>query len=96
MFLIVLQTHKNASHFKDKSFPFYDKLLIIFGKNRATGSRDVDLADDDEVVGETQESTPTDLEETDIDLGVQLTREGMDGTSSKRKRGKGKDLIRVY
>lgn len=86
MFAITLQTHKNVSHIKDKTFPFYDKLSIIFGKNRTSGSQAVDLGVEE--VGETQRSTPIEVEDQHIDPHAPFAEGGMGSMSSKRKRGK--------
>ncbi|KAM6580469.1 hypothetical protein CsatA_004243 [Cannabis sativa] len=32
-----MQSHKEAAPFKIKSFPWYDDLCAVFGKDRATG-----------------------------------------------------------
>ncbi|GJZ28766.1 hypothetical protein Tco_0573413 [Tanacetum coccineum] len=52
----LIDTHPKAYIFKDKSFPLYHKLSTIFGKDRANGSRAIDLGDEEDV-GETQETT---------------------------------------
>lgn len=33
----MLQSHPSHASWQNKSFPFYDDLVIIFGKDRATG-----------------------------------------------------------
>nr|GEY34415.1 RNA-directed DNA polymerase, eukaryota [Tanacetum cinerariifolium] len=43
--LLSAQTNKNGPNLKDKTFPFYEKLSDIFGKERAMGSRAVDLSE---------------------------------------------------
>nr|XP_043625044.1 uncharacterized protein LOC122596522 [Erigeron canadensis] len=60
-----IKTHKNASHIKDKPFPFYDKLSIIFGKNKNMGSRALDIGG--EQVGETERSAPNEFEDRHVD-----------------------------
>ena len=46
--MVDIQSHKEAAPFKLKSFPYYDELSMIFGKDRATGQH---------------VETPTDVEE---------------------------------
>ncbi|TXG74232.1 hypothetical protein EZV62_002811 [Acer yangbiense] len=41
-------SHKEAAHFKLKSFPYYDELSMIFGKDRATGQHAETPADVEE------------------------------------------------
>lgn len=84
-----MQTHKNAYHIKDKTFPFYEKLSVIFCKEKTTVSRAVDLGDE-EVVGETRQSTPNEAEDVHTDQEVPLLERGMGSTStsSKSKRSK--------
>ncbi|KAI3714769.1 hypothetical protein L6452_21728 [Arctium lappa] len=55
-----VKSHKGAANFRGKPFPFYDKLCTIFGKDRATGSKAIDLGEEDDVVPETQRSSPID------------------------------------
>jgi len=78
------KTHKGAANFKGKPLPFYEKLCTIFGKDRATGSRAIDLGDD-EVVQETQMSPI----EVDIDSPIPTE-------SNKRKRGKNAEFIETF
>ncbi|KAK4852253.1 hypothetical protein QYF36_022401 [Acer negundo] len=40
-----IQSHKDDAHFKLKSFPYYDELSMIFGKDRATGQHAETSAD---------------------------------------------------
>ncbi|KAL5541119.1 hypothetical protein UlMin_043405 [Ulmus minor] len=40
-----LQSHKDATPFKTKAFPFYDELCVVFGKDRATGKDAENVAD---------------------------------------------------
>ncbi|GKB85829.1 hypothetical protein Tco_0958101, partial [Tanacetum coccineum] len=88
-------THPKAYVFKDKSFPLYHKLSTIFGKDRANGSRAIDLGDEEDV-GETQETTTNDLEEENIDMVDGPSPRGVDGQSKKRKRGKTDELLHMY
>ncbi|PWA83322.1 hypothetical protein CTI12_AA169850 [Artemisia annua] len=90
-----LKSHPEATKFRDKPFPLYHKLSTVFGKDRANGYRAIDLGDD-EVVSETQETAPTDLEDEDIDAHVGPSPKGADGKSNKRKRSKSDDLSRMY
>ncbi|PWA69218.1 hypothetical protein CTI12_AA236870 [Artemisia annua] len=64
-----LKTHPEATKFRDKSFPLYHKLSTVFGKDRANGSRAIDLGDDD-VVSATEDTPPVDHEDADIDTSV--------------------------
>nr|GEU37828.1 hypothetical protein [Tanacetum cinerariifolium] len=89
-----LKTHPKASVFKDKHFLLYHKLSAIFGKDRSNRSRAIDLGDED-VVGETQETTTNDLENQDIDMVAGPSPRGVDGKSKKRKRGKTDELLHI-
>ncbi|PON78101.1 hypothetical protein TorRG33x02_239380 [Trema orientale] len=40
-----LQSHKEATPFKHKAFPYYEDLCLVFGKDRATGNDAEGLAD---------------------------------------------------
>ncbi|XP_024977604.1 uncharacterized protein At2g29880-like [Cynara cardunculus var. scolymus] len=40
-----LQVHKRAGKWKNKPYPFYEDLCIIFGKDRATGNRARDFVE---------------------------------------------------
>ncbi|XP_076959599.1 uncharacterized protein LOC143635727 [Bidens hawaiensis] len=94
-----VKSHKGAVNFRDKSFPFYDKLCTIFGKDRATGSKAVDLGEED-VVQETQKSSPVDIEDFDFvnEAVPNVDRsEGQTGSlTSKRKRGRSTDADEIY
>ncbi|KAJ9547517.1 hypothetical protein OSB04_020060 [Centaurea solstitialis] len=37
------RVHKDASRSKNKTFPYYEDLCIVFGKDRAQGNRARDL-----------------------------------------------------
>ncbi|KAD6119463.1 hypothetical protein E3N88_10734 [Mikania micrantha] len=95
----LLDSHKGAVNFRDKAFPFYDKLCTIFGKDRATGSKAVDLGEED-VVQETQKSSPVDIEDFDFvdEVVPNVDRsEGQTGSvTSKRKRGRSTDADEIY
>ncbi|XP_076900064.1 uncharacterized protein LOC143554091 [Bidens hawaiensis] len=94
-----VKSHKGAVNFRDKSFPFYDKLCTIFGKDRATASKAVDLREED-VVQETQKSSSVDIEDFDfVDEAVPNVdrSEGQTGSvTSKRKRGRSTDADEIY
>ncbi|KAJ4829261.1 hypothetical protein Tsubulata_050549, partial [Turnera subulata] len=45
-----LKSHSDAEPFRYKSFPFYEELSIIFGKDRATGKGSVDYVDIEEAL----------------------------------------------
>ncbi|KAJ9538116.1 hypothetical protein OSB04_030849 [Centaurea solstitialis] len=53
-----LQVHKDASRWKNRSFPHYEDLCIVFGKDRARGNRARDFVEMEKEVNveETQES----------------------------------------
>ncbi|KAJ9542050.1 hypothetical protein OSB04_028556 [Centaurea solstitialis] len=53
-----LQVHKDATRWKNKSFPHYEDLCIVFGKDRAQGNRARDFVEMEQEVNveETQES----------------------------------------
>ncbi|PWA53180.1 hypothetical protein CTI12_AA448890 [Artemisia annua] len=69
-------THPKADVLRDKPFIYYHKLATIFGKDRASGSRAVDLGEE-EVVSETEETTPTDIEGIHVDSGVNPSLENV-------------------
>ena len=98
LFLIVLQSHKGAASFRGKPFPFYDKLCTIFGKDRATGSKAIDLGEEDDVIPEMQKSSPFD----DFDFveepvqGASRSEAPTSSVTSKRKRGKSMDGEEIY
>ncbi|KAJ9552182.1 hypothetical protein OSB04_016227, partial [Centaurea solstitialis] len=93
-----VKSHKGAASFRGKPFPFYDKLCIIFGKDRATGSKAIDLGDEDDVIPETQKSSPLD----DFDFyeepvqGACRSEAPTSSVTSKRKRRKSMDGEEVY
>ncbi|GJT11013.1 RNA-directed DNA polymerase, eukaryota [Tanacetum coccineum] len=82
-----IKANKNGPHLKDKTFPFYEKLSVIFGKERGMGSRAVDLGGEEDEA-DSQQSTPIENEELHIDHEIPLSERGMGSmSSSKRKRG---------
>ncbi|GJR50649.1 hypothetical protein Tco_1401170 [Tanacetum coccineum] len=89
------KTHPKATGLRDKPFIYYHKLSTIFGKDRAMGSRAVDLGEE-EVVYEMEKTTPTNSEDIDIDMGVNLSPKIMGGKGNKRKRCKTNELIHIY
>ncbi|GKC31221.1 retrovirus-related pol polyprotein from transposon TNT 1-94 [Tanacetum coccineum] len=80
---------------KDKPFIYYHKLSTIFGKDRATGTRAEDLGEE-EVVSETEETTPNNVEDKDVDIGVNPSPEIVEGKGTKCKRGKTYEFIHIY
>ncbi|GJW26555.1 hypothetical protein Tco_0040366 [Tanacetum coccineum] len=60
-------THPKAAGMRDKPFIYYHKLSTIFGKDRTTGSRAEDLGEE-EVVSDTEETTPTNCEDIDVNM----------------------------
>ncbi|PWA88982.1 RNA-binding protein Lupus La [Artemisia annua] len=90
-----VKTHPKADVLRDKPFIYYHKLATIFGKDRASGSRAVDLGEE-EVVSETEETTPTDIEGIDVDSGVNPSLENVGVKGTKRKRCKTDELIHIY
>ncbi|KAJ9541768.1 hypothetical protein OSB04_028274 [Centaurea solstitialis] len=93
-----VKSHKGAASFRGKPFPFYDKLCIIFGMDRATGSKAIDLGEEDDVIPETQKSFPLD----DFDFyeepvqGACRSEAPTSSVTSKRKRSKSMDGEDVY
>ncbi|GJU85460.1 hypothetical protein Tco_1293006 [Tanacetum coccineum] len=75
-------THPKATGLRDKPFIYYHKLSTIFGKDRAMGSRAVDLGEE-EVVYEMEKTTPTNFEDIDIDMGVNLSPKIVGGKVQK-------------
>ncbi|GJV14255.1 probable L-cysteine desulfhydrase, chloroplastic [Tanacetum coccineum] len=90
-----LKTHPEATKFRNKAFPLFDKLSTVFGKDRASGSRAIDLGDD-EVVSEAHQTAPTNLEDKDIDKHVLPSPQGVDGKSTKCKRSKSDEFANMY
>ncbi|GKD20799.1 hypothetical protein Tco_1222502, partial [Tanacetum coccineum] len=88
-------THPKAAGMRDKPFIYYHKLSTIFGKDHATGSRSEDLGEED-VVSDTEETTPTNCEDIDVDMGVNPSPEIVSGKGTKRKRCKTDEFIHIY
>ncbi|ONK73070.1 uncharacterized protein A4U43_C04F26840 [Asparagus officinalis] len=81
------KAHKNAIPFREKSFPHYETLAIVFGKDRATGNRvehptDVIEELDKEVSQETIEEDFIDIDSPSQDATTGNTSD----VSLKRKR----------
>ncbi|KAJ9561781.1 hypothetical protein OSB04_006941 [Centaurea solstitialis] len=93
-----VKSHKGAANFRGKPFPFYDKLCTIFGKDRATGNKAIDLRDEDEVMEETQKSSPLDDFGFDEEPAEGACRSDAPTSSvtSKRKRRKSVDGDEIY
>ncbi|PON86888.1 NB-ARC domain, LRR domain containing protein [Trema orientale] len=70
-----IQSHPEAKPFRDKAFPFYDELSIIFGKDDATmNGLDIVLADEVEESNERlgrKNSVGRDEEEEDAEDGIE-------------------------
>ncbi|GAV59016.1 hypothetical protein CFOL_v3_02549 [Cephalotus follicularis] len=83
--------HKDAAPFKEKSFPHFDDLLVVFGKDRATGKDAVTSAD---VMEELNRSEPdenaNDIEFEDDGVGLEginfSTTPATEATSTTRNR----------
>ncbi|GKC97899.1 hypothetical protein Tco_1168174 [Tanacetum coccineum] len=88
-------THPKAAGLRDKPFIYYHKLSTIFGKDQASGFRAVDLGEE-EVVSETEETTPTNFEDINVDMGVNPSPEIVGGKGTKRKRSKTDEFIHIY
>ncbi|PON87613.1 Myb/SANT-like domain containing protein [Trema orientale] len=58
-----LESHKEATPYKTKAFPFYDDLCMVFGKDRATGRNAETPAD---VVDKLDNHEEVDLDEDDF------------------------------
>ena len=57
------QVHKEAAKWKNKTFPHFEDLSIVFGKDRAQGSRARDVVEmEDQVNLEEQEQPSEDTE----------------------------------
>jgi hypothetical protein len=73
-------------------------LCTIFGKDRATGSKAIDLGEEDDVIPEMQKSSPFD----DFDFveepvqGASRSEAPTSSVTSKRKRGKSMDGEEIY
>ncbi|XP_057778464.1 uncharacterized protein At2g29880-like isoform X3 [Salvia miltiorrhiza] len=61
-----IQSHPSHSAWRNKMFPFYDDLVIIFGKDRATGSNAENPTD---IMEEIQREKFNTNEEDSIDIG---------------------------
>ncbi|GJS79831.1 RNA-binding protein Lupus La [Tanacetum coccineum] len=90
-----VKTHPKAAGMRDKPFIYYHKLSTIFGKDHATGSRSEDLGEED-VVSDTEETTPTNCEDIDVNMGVNPSPEIVSGKDTKRKRSKTDEFIHIY
>ncbi|KAG8391446.1 hypothetical protein BUALT_Bualt01G0188700 [Buddleja alternifolia] len=86
-----MQSHPSHSSWQNKSFPFYEDLLIIFGKDRATGTNAEGPADMIEEIQREQvnNNANTDVEEhglEDIDASMQSPiNEGLHNQKKKKK-----------
>lgn len=71
-------------------------MCTIFGKDRATGSKAVDLGEEDDAQ-ETQRSSPIDVEDFDFVEEAVPRSEGPTGSvTSRRKRGRSMDADEIY
>ncbi|GJR99818.1 hypothetical protein Tco_0316327 [Tanacetum coccineum] len=91
----LMDTHPKAAGMRDKPFIYYHKLSTIFGKDRTTGSRAEDLGEE-EVVSDTEETTPTNCEDIDVNMGVNPSPEIVSDKGTKRKRSKTDEFIHIY
>ncbi|CAI9274321.1 unnamed protein product [Lactuca saligna] len=86
-----LQVHKEATRWKHKSFPYYEDLCIVFGKDRAQGNRARDFIEMEQDVNleeEMQELDDDILESKEIshNTSVQNDETSPSVRSNKRKR----------
>ncbi|KAL7583409.1 uncharacterized protein At2g29880-like [Lactuca sativa] len=86
-----LQVHKEATRRKHKSFPYYEDLCIVFGKDRAQGNRARDFIEMEQDVNleeELQESDDDILESEEISHNTTVQNEETSPSvrSNKRKR----------
>lgn len=56
--MFFLQSHPNAKGLRNKSFPFYEELAQVFGKDRANGECVESPADAMEEIAEDEENSP--------------------------------------
>ncbi|CAI9300992.1 unnamed protein product [Lactuca saligna] len=85
-----LQVHKEATRWKHKTFPYYEDLCIVFGKDRAQGNRARDFMEMEQEVNleeETQDSDDDflDSEEVSRTTAVQHDETSPSVRSKKRK-----------
>ncbi|XP_023761072.1 uncharacterized protein LOC111909479 [Lactuca sativa] len=86
-----LQVHKEATRWKHKSFPYYEDLCIVFGKDQAQGNRArdfIEMQQDVNLEEEMQESDDNILESEEIshNTSVQNDETSPSVRSNKRKR----------
>ncbi|KAA8538077.1 hypothetical protein F0562_027685 [Nyssa sinensis] len=88
-----IKSHKGAAVFKNKSLPHFEELLIIFGKDRATGKNAETAADVveelDKEGAENETNTGDGLDENDASLSfapTHNTRTSSEEYSSQRRR----------
>ncbi|CAI9267915.1 unnamed protein product [Lactuca saligna] len=85
-----LQVHKEVTRWKHKTFPYYEHLCIVFGKDRAQGNRARDFMEMEQEVNleeETQDSYDDflDSEEVSCTTAVQHDETSPSVRSKKRK-----------
>ncbi|KAG8390267.1 hypothetical protein BUALT_Bualt01G0065900 [Buddleja alternifolia] len=95
-----LQSHPSHSSWQNKSFPFYEDLLIIFEKDRATGTNAEGPADMMEEIQREQvnNNANNDVEEhslEEIDDSMQSPRNGGLHNQKKKKRSRSQDNMTV-
>ncbi|KAG8372599.1 hypothetical protein BUALT_Bualt12G0083400 [Buddleja alternifolia] len=95
-----LQSHPSHSSWQNKSFPFYEDLLIIFGKDRATGTNAEGPADMMEEIQREQvnNNANNDVEEhslEEIDASMQSPRNEGLHNQKKKKRSRSEDNMTV-
>ncbi|KAA8538094.1 hypothetical protein F0562_027702 [Nyssa sinensis] len=88
-----IESHKGATMFKNKSLPHFEELLIIFGKDRATGRNVQTVADVveelDKEGAENETKTCDGLDENDASLSfapTHNTKNSSEECSSQRRR----------
>ncbi|KAL0308813.1 UNVERIFIED_CONTAM: hypothetical protein Sradi_5823600 [Sesamum radiatum] len=101
-----LQSHSTHVIWQNKPFPFYDDLLVIFGKDRATGNNADGPADMmEEIQREEVNNDPNDDVETTIENGLEdldasmsfspLQSPRTEGIQKKKKRSRSVDNLMI-
>lgn len=95
-FSIILQSHPNAKGLRNKSFPYYDELSQVFGKDRANGECVESPADAVEEIANEEENTPQQSEHqkenTEDEVSPRIDVQSADTNSRANKRLKADSL----
>lgn len=83
---LLIQSHPNAKGLRNKSFPFYDELSQVFGKDRANGEGVESPADAVEEITNDEENSPVQLEQQkeNIEDEVSTKINGQSANTSSR------------